>query len=511
MLLPALPRIRKLKRKKQHIFCKKKFFIKSKSGNNKMKKKEPEYFESKTIKVSNPRELYNLYTDDFSNLESSQVKNYFEAARKGLNFWKSLLFEEIKRRDLHIGGVCLTRKISICGKSYSIKFEEDSPVPEAQQKEIIAFVKKNLKNIHFTNLLTDCIEAQLQGVSLFEIIYKVVGDKLELKDVRLIPNHLVCYDDQQDIYKFLDIAQAGAFTLRTASSASNQDRVDLSRLPLIELDQENKLLEVHSFDGNEQNGFLNGAIDGLIWAYLFKNYGVKDFASYVEKFASPSVLGKYDPLMNPQDRNTLFNAVKNFGKNFFAIIPNSAEIEFPGDQAKGDSSQLFKTFIDYLDSAISVRVLGQDMTTKQGQAGSFAKAKVGDMVRADFALADMLLVKESVNTLIKKLLDLNYDNLEDYPGIVYEEEVDDNNLLIKCKILICLKELGYEPEQEELESLAKMKLVKITDTKATIKNALAAYLKDKKFTDSSTGEFVPESEIDPYLAEIFKEVEDVQQ
>jgi len=474
-----------------------------------MRKKETGNYESKTIKVSNPRELYNLYTDDFSNLESSQIKYYFEAARKGLNFWKSLLFEEIKRRDLHIGGVCQTRKISICGKSYSIKFREDTPVPEARQKEIIDFVKKSFKNIHFINFLTDCIEAQIQGVSLFEIIYKTAGDKLELKDVRLIPNHIVCYDDENDTYKFLDIARAGAFTLRTESSIASQDRVDLSRLPLIELDSD-KLLEVHSLDGNEQNGFLNGAIDGLIWAYLFKNYGLKDFASYVEKFASPSVLGKYDPLMNPQDRNTLFNAVKNFGKNFFAIIPNGAEIEFPGDQNKGDSSQLFKTFIDYLDSAISVRVLGQDMTTKQGTSGSFAKAKVGDMVRADLALADMLLVKECVNTLIRKLLNLNYEGLEDYPAIVYEEEVDDNYLLIKFKILICLKELGYQPEDKELENLVKMKLVKVTDTAATIKNALAAYLKDKKFT-ASNSDYISASEIDPYLAELFKEVEDVQQ
>jgi len=76
--------------------------------------------DSKVIPSSNVQNLYSLYTSEFASLNSSNLKYYLESSRKGLNFWKSLLFEYIRRIDLRIAAVCQTRKLSVLGKTFSI-------------------------------------------------------------------------------------------------------------------------------------------------------------------------------------------------------------------------------------------------------------------------------------------------------------------------------------------------------------------------------------------------------
>jgi phage gp29-like protein len=185
-----------------------------------------------------------------------------------------------------------------------------------------------------------------------------------------------------------------------------QDRIDISEISLEDIDPV-KILEVHSLDGNAQNGFLNGCIDSLIWAFLFKNYGLKDWSIYIERFATPSVIAKYPPLMSKADKDMLMNAVRNFGHLFKAVIPDNAVIEFGSDQTKSQTSDVFERYIDYWNTELSIRVLGQTGTTNKLDKGSYGAIEALEAVRNDVVRADLIMVEAAMNEIISRLCALN--------------------------------------------------------------------------------------------------------
>ncbi len=404
--------------------------------------KPKELSKSYAVKQKNPRNIYSLYTDEFSSLDSNQIKFYLESARKGVNFWKALLFDEIRRRDTHIGAVCQTRKLSVAACPYELTGEDES------MKE---FIEAALRNFNFINFITDNVEASIQGVSLFEINYTYV-EKLGTvpADICLIPNHLVLYDENLDEYKILNIETADYFQIRAGSVNSLQDSIDVNQFPQIDIDPL-KLIEVHSFDGNSRNGLQNGCIDSLIWTYFFKSYGMKDWATYIERYAIPLRMGKYDPMMGTAEKNSLIDAVKYIGNNSYAVFPNTAEIEFLSESGKGDSSKLFGDYIGYYNEQVSIRVLGQTLTTKMEGTGSFAAAKVHDNVRRDIMNSDMKLVEMTVNNLIKRVIDLNFASPKEYPVFKFTESENLDYQQTKSEIYKNLKDLGVSVSLEQIE------------------------------------------------------------
>lgn len=401
------------------------------------------------VEVQNPRRINQLYISEFSGLNPNNLHYYLDAARRGLNFWKSLLFEEIRRRDLRIGSVCQTRKLAVAKKKWTLSYK-DTSVSEAQQKEHKDFIRSNFDGFNFVNFITDIVEAQIQGVSTFETTYKPEGAKWLIGDICYIPNYLLLFNDLLNQYRYLDYTKADVMALRTLGWNTSQDRIDITKLQIEEVNPL-KIIEVESLDGNAQNGFLNGCIDSLIWAFLFKNYGLKDWSIYVERFASPGVIGKYPTLMNHTDKAKLMEAVRNWGNLFKATIPNECTLELLTDTTKGTTKELFKDYTDYWDKNISIRVLGQSLTTDIGDVGSKAASQTHNEVREDLVIADMILVSYVVNRLIKNLIDINFPGVIEYPKFEFEEEVSIDFKLKRSQIIKNLKDSGWTVSKENIE------------------------------------------------------------
>lgn len=444
---------------------------------------------TRSVKIENPRNIYNLYSEEFSNLTAEKVKYYLESARKGVNFWKSLLFEEIRRRDNRIGAVCQTRKLALAGKEWTVEYPDGSA-----EDEMLKFLLSNLSEINITNLITDIIEAQIQGVSTFEINYELEAGKIQIESVVYLPNHILLYDDISDRYYYLSKEKADAYQMRYATSSSLQDRIDVKQFAIPdEFIDPVRILEVHSFDGNASNGFMNGCIDSIIWSYLFKSYGVKDWAIFLEKFATPSVIGKFDPLMNSEDRNTLYNAVKNYGNLFKAIIPNSADIQIQSDSGKQSSSDIYLSYVEWWNEEITIRVLGQNLTTQVAE-GSRAAAQVHDKVRGDILKSDLKLVELTMNELIRRVIDINYSNVKTYPVFRFPEDEDLVYKDTKAKIYQILFSMGHSVEPEQIESEFEVKLLPAVE----VKPEPVTKTKDVKAREPEV-----EKEIDQWLEDIF--------
>jgi phage gp29-like protein len=419
-----------------------------------------------TVDIQNPSKIYSLYTSEFAGLKSDNLKFYFEQARKGVCFFASLLFEDIRRKDLRIGSVCQTRKLAVTRKRWRLAFREESPVSEQMQRELKDFIYNNFEEIDFIEFVANIVEAQIQGISTFETVYAVDGNKLCISNINYIPNHLLTYDDINNTYGTLLPEKVDAMLIKTIGRSTSEDRINLDGLIMPPMDPR-KWLEVESLDGNAQNGFLNGCMTSLIWSYFFKSYGLKDWASYVERFATPAVIGTYPPLMSPADRQTLKNAVRDFGHLFRVVIPDGAKIEIAKDNNGSSTNEIFDRYNNYWDKNATIRVLGQSLTTDIGDVGSQAAAQTHNTVREDLVVSDMMLVESAVNKVIRNLLNLNYASLPEYPKFEFEEAEDIMHKLTRSQILTNLKTAGYKARKEDLEKEFGWELEEISTDQGT--------------------------------------------
>ena len=404
------------------------------------------------IQTQNIRNVYSLYSNEFSGLTGTQLHYFLDCARRNLNFFKALLFAEIRRRDLRIGGVCQTRKLSVGNKEWELGYGKDI----AGDEKILEHYKYAYEKIGITNLITDITEAQIQGVSTFEINWDIVPGAIMPVKVKYIQNYLLCYDDISDKYKYLNMSALDMNKLRSIAWKTMDARIDLTGI-VTELD-EMKSLEVHSLDGNENNGFMNGCIDSLIWAYFFKSYGVKDWATFIEKFATPPVVGKVPALISDTDLEMFKEAIRNYGNNFKLVIPEETEISFPTDANKGSSAAMLESYVDYWDTRIAERVLGQSLTTQGSDKGhgSMALGQVHEHVAEDLQLADMKLVTETMNKLNAMIAEVNGWKI--YPIFYFKAKENIEYMKSVADIILKLRQAGWRTKKEDVQKNLNMEI-----------------------------------------------------
>lgn len=144
----------------------------------------------------------------------------------------------------------------------------------------------------------------------------------------------------------------------------------------------------------------------LVWPFLFKHYSLRDFAEFLEIYGIPMRLGVYPITASDDDKATLLRAVSEIGHNAAGIIPQGMQIDFK-DAASGQQAP-FLDMATYMDGVIAKVVVGQTLTSGEGQHGTQALGTVHNEVRLDIAEADARLVSDTLTAqLLRPLLALN--------------------------------------------------------------------------------------------------------
>lgn len=184
------------------------------------------------------------------------------------------------------------------------------------------------------------------------------------------------------------------------------------------------------------------------WAYLFKNYALKDWVTFCELFGQPLRLGKYGPGATEQDRRALLQAVSNLGTDAAAIIPESMAIEFV-DAGRAAGGAAYETLCAYLDAQVTKAVLGQTLTTELPKTGgSLAAARVHEAVRRDILAADARRLSDTLNRdLVRPLIDLNFGPQRRYPYISLGLP-DDSDAKVFADIIAELADRGLRISQK---------------------------------------------------------------
>ncbi|SMF82998.1 Mu-like prophage protein gp29 [Tistlia consotensis] len=322
------------------------------------------------------------------------------------------LAEAMEEKDLHYASVLGTRKRQVAQLPVKVVAADDSPEAQRQAEFLEAFLERD----ELQDELVDVLDATGKGYSCTEIVW-------DFSEGQWWPARLEWRDPRW-------------FTF---------DRED-GRTPLLrEMGEPQPLAPfkwiTHLAKAKSGLPIRGGLARLAAWMYLFKNYAVKDWISFIEVYGMPIRLGKYHAGASNEEKAILLSAVRNIGTDVGAIIPEGMVIEFVEAIGKGSSSiDLYDRFAAWADAQISKGVLGQNLTTEV-KGGSYAAAQVHNDVRQDIETADAKQVSATLNRdLMRPAIDLNFGPQQSYPRLVVgrEEEQDLRMLLAGVKTLVPL-------------------------------------------------------------------------
>lgn len=320
----------------------------------------------------------------------ARLGNVLRASEEGDPVSYLELAEDIEEKDLHYLGVLGTRRRAVAQLEITVEAAEDKD-PWIEHAD---FIREWLRRDELEDELFDMLDAVGKGVSVVEILW-------ETSEKQWWPKRLEWRDPRW--FGF--------------------DLVDLRTIRLRGDDGQLQPLAPYKFISTTINAKSGIPIRGglarpVAWAWLFKNFAIKDWVSFLETYGQPMRVGKYPPGSTADDRRTLLRAVSQLGHDAAGIIPDSMSIDFVAAAAKGDGA-LFRDLADFLDQQVSKAVLGQTGTT-DAIAGGYAVGKVHDQVRTDIQQSDAKRLAVPINRdLVKPIIDLNFGPPKDgkYPRV----------------------------------------------------------------------------------------------
>jgi len=180
-----------------------------------------------------------------------------------------------------------------------------------------------------------------------------------------------------------------------------------------------------------------------VWTALFRNWNISDWLKLAEMSWKPWRIGKFLKGAGARDRARLMHVLERLTNNGIATHGPEIEIDlkWPGQEGKGSSGSTHKEFCDWLGAEMSKAILGQTLTTEQGERGARSLGEVHDRVRKDIRDQDAKAVAATIRRdLIKPLVLLNYGDVP-IPKVAFQTE-DAPDLAEYATAIKTLKEAG---------------------------------------------------------------------
>lgn len=142
---------------------------------------------------------------------------------------------------------------------------------------------------------------------------------------------------------------------------------------------------------------------------VYKRGGFGDYAQWIELFGMPQRIGKYNTY-DPASRALLEEAFKNAGSAPYLIIPKESDIETrEGSSGSGAS---YDEFRKACNEEMLITILGQTLTTVQGERGARSLGEVHMEVEQNKHKGDVRFVERVLNEHVIPMLEARGFNLQ---------------------------------------------------------------------------------------------------
>lgn len=136
---------------------------------------------------------------------------------------------------------------------------------------------------------------------------------------------------------------------------------------------------------------------------IYKRGGYGDWSQFAEMFGMPFRELSYDDY-DEATRAKLEQAMEDWGAAGYLIKPKGAELTLHDTGGSTSSSDVYDALISKCDAAISKVILGNTLTTEQGEIGSQALGEVHKEAEGEKNESDKLFVLSVLNTRFRAVL-----------------------------------------------------------------------------------------------------------
>ena len=145
-----------------------------------------------------------------------------------------------------------------------------------------------------------------------------------------------------------------------------------------------------------------GIFAEILPAVLYKKGNIGDWARFCNIFGMPIREYTYDA-GDEEARRRLIQDARRQGSNAVYIHPKDSDLTLIEAGNKTGSSELYKTFAEYWDSKMSIRILGNTLTTDVGSSGTQALGTVHKDEEDEMNADDREFILDILNYQMKDL------------------------------------------------------------------------------------------------------------
>jgi len=357
-----------------------------------------------TGKLSEPQtagitQLQNQWhsTNTAAGLTPQRLAQLFASAAIGNLYSQAQLFEDMLERDAHLYAEMDKRKSAPGILDWSIVPPRNATTAE---KNLAAYADEVLRDLpDFDDLIKSMMDAVGHGFSALEITWTKDGNEW-------LPNF------EHRPQEWFQLSHNGrSITLRDGS------------IDGAELQPFGWILHAH---GLAKTGYLGRMplYRVLAWPFLYKLYGISDFAEFLETYGLPIIVGKYANGATTEQQRSLANAVRSLGHDARAVMPADMQMDII-NAATGGGSTGHLDMVAWADKAQSKCILGGTLTSQaDGKTSTNALGSVHNEVRQDIRSSDCRQIAGTlVRDLIYPLLMLNkggISSLRRCPRLVFD-------------------------------------------------------------------------------------------
>lgn len=332
-----------------------------------------------------------------SGLTPERLASIMRASAEGDAHDYLTLAEEMEERDWHYAAELGKRKLAVLGLDHVVEPADDTDLA----KEVAEAVRTEIVNDEaFADLCAGLVDALGKGYAAVEISWDT-GRRWRPSSYAFRDPRWFCFDRET------------GQTLRLLDESDPVNGVELAPYRFA----------VHYPELKQGLPVRGGLARLAAWAFLFKFYGVKDWAAFAETYGQPLRIGKYDANATPADVEILYQAVAMIGTDCAAVVPKSMEIDFiKAEGGSGSGADLYERWCDWLDRQVSKAVVGQAGTADVQKGGGYAQSKVLDGVRDDLRDADARQLARTIRRdVIEHFVRFNYGPAAPIPLLKFQK------------------------------------------------------------------------------------------
>lgn len=369
--------------------------------------------ETRALYVPSARDRWDTYPS--RGLTPARLAKILREADDGQPERQVELFREIEEKDAHLSSQLQMRKQAVLGVEYDLQPDGD----DAKAQKVCDFCREALWALEdLDDLLLVLLDAVPQGWAHAELHWEIAGGRAIVAGWTEIPQERTRWDERG--------------VPRLATDDHQSDGIEIPAWKVT----------YHRHKARTGRAARAGVMRTCAWWYLFKNFSIKDWAAFAEVFGMPLRIGTYPNGAKEEDKESLRQALYSLGSDGAAIVSEGTKITFEEAKASGAGQAVFERLAAYCDRAMSKAVLGQTLTSDQGQVGSYGAAKVHDEVRLDLRDADAYALEKTLRQqVLQPLVLFNFGPAAPIPWFRFALGQPED-LEAKGKVYTALKSLG---------------------------------------------------------------------